>query len=178
MAIVTQSWTGGQHSPCVTLLCSQRPCREAGTRSLSRGRTVRLGRLRVVHTTGVCLSCGCNLGLSLSEVLDFCNKQAVADAGCCGLKFMSFSVFCIHQLPPSETQRGPAIGGQCSLHEGQKGQQGTPRGAHDSPEPTQPRGWLNGPFYGTLEGSGRLRNRPKVTHLIRARAGFHTSCLM
>lgn len=118
---------------------------------------MRLGRLSVVHTTGVCLSCGCNLGLSLSEVLDFCNKQAVADAGCCGLKFMSFSVFCIHQLPPSETQRGPAIGGQCSLHEGQKGQQGTPRGAHDSPEPTQPEGLAEWPI---LQDTGGLR---KVT---------------
>lgn len=28
------------------------------------------------------------------------NKQAIADAGCCGLKFLLFPVFLVYRLPP------------------------------------------------------------------------------
>lgn len=52
-----------------------------------------------------------------------------ADAGYCGLKFMSFSVFLIYQLPtqqPAEKQRGPATGADVLSIEGEKGKPGTP----------------------------------------------------
>lgn len=56
--------------------------------------------------------------LSVSEVVEFCNKQAVAGIACGELKSMLRSVFRIHQLPtqpPAGTQQGPAISGLYSL---------------------------------------------------------------
>lgn len=56
--------------------------------------------------------------LPLSEVVEFCNKRAVAGVACGGLKSVLRSIFRIHQpptQPPAGTQRGPAISGPYSL---------------------------------------------------------------
>ena len=56
--------------------------------------------------------------LSVPEVVEFCNKRAVAGVACGELKSMLRSVFRIHQPPtqlPAGMQRGPAISGPYSL---------------------------------------------------------------